>query len=687
MMKKAVFLLLIFMFPFFSFSQKINNCGHIIIETNTDKSFKYIENKNTYQVIVNNMVLEGNSLLETTNGYLTITNLEENVPSKIRLYNANGELLFIKDYKQVINLITSENKYYVAFYNAGYLTVLNIQSLKEFKYASSLIFNIDNDGNPAYGNNIDNTLFYKNTNYKFENQLSKLLFFNDKLIVFTTDKMYLIENGVSQLVYTFNSRFFDAAVYNNKLYFVNRIENKEGFIFTLFETANFNEFVELQKENYNFNSISEPSLIYDTLKNKGYLHEPIRGPIRYNENNVQYPIGNSYAEIQDYGSPQYLHPGVDFLGNPNENVYAVKAGVVKAILTTSGSLHWRIAISNNATSGESVGYLYAHTNQYSIPYLVGDIVSQGSVVGTLVEWPIYNFTHCHFARIQASGATWDGNWWTINNPLIDVTNIVDNTTPVFMNAIGSNKFAIRKKANGSYIQPDSVYGNVEFITKIYDQVNSTWKLDVYKLRYSMHPFDNANNIIFDNLAFTYDMPLDEYITNNYTTLCLNTIYSRDVSCFSIGNYDDRDYYQIVTNSNGDDSISSADQLCSFNTVLYPDGQYYFKVTAWDASNNVKSDSMLIHIKNHSNKIDESALNKAIVSIFPNPNHGKFNLIFSDKTMNDVSISIIDVLGNVVSEKSYNSINNMIDISKQPKGIYFLKIKGLQINKTFKVVYN
>ena len=56
-------------------------------------------------------------------------------------------------------------------------------------------------------------------------------------------------------------------------------------------------------------------------------------------------------------------------------------------------------------------------------------------------------------------------------------------------------------------------------------------------------------------------------------------------------------------------------------------------------------------------------------------------------MNDVSISIIDVLGNVVSEKSYNSINNMIDISKQPKGIYFLKIKGLQINKTFKVVYN
>ena len=183
------------------------------------------------------------------------------------------------------------------------------------------------------------------------------------------------------------------------------------------------------------------------------------------------------------------------------------------------------------------------------------------------------------------------------------------------------------------------------------------------------------------------MPLDEYITNNYTTLCLNTIYSRDVSCFSIGNYDDRDYYQIVTNSNGDDSISSADQLCSFNTVLYPDGQYYFKVTAWDASNNVKSDSMLIHIKNHSNKIDESALNKAIVSIFPNPNHGKFNLIFSDKTMNDVSISIIDVLGNVVSEKSYNSINNMIDISKQPKGIYFLKIKGLQINKTFKVVYN
>lgn len=686
-MKKSVFYLIISMIPVFSFSQKINNYGHIIIESNANKSFKFNEKNNSYQILVNNMVLEGNSLYETNNGYLTITNLEENVPSKIKLYNAEGELLFNKEFKQVINLTISENKKYAAFYNTGYLTVLNIQNQSENKYPASLIFNIDNEGNPVYGSISDNFIFYKNKNDDINEPLSKLIFFNNKLIIFTSNKMFLIENGVKQLVYTFNNRFFDATVYNNKIYFVNRAENKEGFIFTLFETDNFKEFIELQKEIYNFNNIPEPNLLNDTFQLKGNLHEPIRGPIRYNENNVQYPIGNSYGEIQDYGSPQYLHPGVDFLGNPNENVYAVRAGVVKAILTTSGSYHWRIAISNNATSGSSVGYLYAHTNENSIPYLVGDMVTQGAIVGTLVEWPGYNFTHCHFARIQASGATWDGNWWTTNNPLIDVTNIVDNTPPVFLNAISNNKFAIRKKSNGAYLQPDSVYGNVEIITKIYDQVNSAWKLDVYKIRYSMHPFDNANNILFNNLAFTYDMPLDEYITNNYTTLCLNTIYSHDASCFSIGNYDDRDYYQIVTNSNGDDTITSADQLCSFNTTLYPDGQYYFKVSAWDASNNLKSDSMLIHIKNHSNKINELDEHNSIVSILPNPNSGKFILSLYDKTVNNFSIKIFDILGNLVYEKQSNAIINQIDISKQHKGIYFININGENINKTIKVIYN
>ncbi len=691
-MKKFHLIVLVIIFPFQIYSQKINNCGHIISKSNHDISFQVVENSNNLKVKVNNLLLDGNNLYETSNGYLTLTNLEENIPSIINIYDNNGKLLFLQKYNQVINLLISENKKYAVFYNCGNITTLHIQNFSETKYPSSLVFNIDNDGNPAYGDNSGKTLYYKNNKYSFENNLSKLVFFNKDLIVFTSDKMYCIHKGENKLVYSFNTKFFDASVINNKLYYVNRIENKDGFIFTLFETTDLKEFFEIQKEVYHFNSEmpfqNNDGQYSDSNNADGYLHEPIRGPINYFDNNVLYSIGNSYGEIQDFGNlPYYLHPGVDILGNPNQNVYAVMGGVVKTISTINGIHHWRIAISNTNTTNESVGYVYGHLNQASIPYLIGDIVSQGAIIGTLIEWPNYNFTHCHFARILDSGATWNGNWWTTSNPLVDFTNMLDSTPPVFLNVIDSNKFALRKKTNGTYIQPDSVYGNIEVISKIYDLANSNWKIDVYKIRYSMHPVNDYNNILFDSLAFIYDMPLDEYINNIYTTLCLNTIYSRDSTCFSDGDFETRDYYQIVTNSNGDDTITDGDSLCSFNTGLFPDGKYYFKITAWDASNNVKADSMLIHIKNYGNNIGEMVGINSSIKVYPNPNHGVFSIQLSNCPIENYDICITDALGNEIIEKKCSNGNSCMDfdLSDKPKGIYFALIKSNSLNNNLKII--
>jgi murein DD-endopeptidase MepM/ murein hydrolase activator NlpD len=680
------------LFPLLVFCQEINNCGHIINKSDNDAPFQVTEQNNNCQIKVKNLSLPGNGFRETFNGYLTINCYEKNVPSTLYLFDYSGNLLFSISYKQIINLVVSANKKYAAFYDSGNTVVFDIAKLKESSYPSSIIFSVDDNGNPAYVSTEGNTLHYLNSRYDFDAAVYKLIFHQNELIVFTADKMYLIDNKKAELLYSFDSRFFDAASISGKLYFVNRSQNTKGFVFTLYETGDLIDFKEIQQEAYFFNA--EAFLNNTSVSNEntgdpdGYLHEPIRGPINYSGNNVLYPIGNSYGEIQDYGlGGLYLHPGVDFMGSANQSVYAVKSGVVKAIITTSGNLHWRIAISNTVTSGQSTGYLYAHLNQSSIPFIVGDVVSQGTVVGTLVQWPSYSFTHCHFARIQASGTTWDGNWWTTNNPLIDVTNIVDNSAPVFLNAIGSNKFALRRKADGVYIQPDSVYGNVEVITKIYDLVNCAWMIDVYKIRYSMYPQGNPGNVMFDNLAFKYDMPLDEYINNIYTLMCLNTIYSRDGTCFSIGDYEDRIYYQIITNSNGDDTITDGDRLCYFNTNLYPDGLYWFKVTAWDATNNQKSDSMLIWIKNQTNAIVESAGNESMVNIFPNPNNGKFYLEFPSK-IDEAVYHVFDILGNKISESDITKSANKVyfDISAQPKGIYILNVKGKNYNKIFKIIH-
>ena len=60
-------------------------------------------------------------------------------------------------------------------------------------------------------------------------------------------------------------------------------------------------------------------------------------------------LGNSYGEYQFYGGSPYYHPGIDILGQDGDSVFAVKSGYVKAVLTTSASLHWRVAIGDSAS--------------------------------------------------------------------------------------------------------------------------------------------------------------------------------------------------------------------------------------------------------------------------------------------------------------------------------------------------
>ncbi len=73
-----------------------------------------------------------------------------------------------------------------------------------------------------------------------------------------------------------------------------------------------------------------------------------------------------------------------------------------------------------------------------------------------------------------------------------------------------------------------------------------------------------------------------------------------------------------------------------------------------------------------------------ISIFPNPTKGIINLktAFSEKTQ----IEIFDVLGKRVYKSEQAPFEFTIDLSEQPKGVYFLKANsGNKISKTQKIV--
>jgi 3',5'-cyclic AMP phosphodiesterase CpdA len=81
-------------------------------------------------------------------------------------------------------------------------------------------------------------------------------------------------------------------------------------------------------------------------------------------------------------------------------------------------------------------------------------------------------------------------------------------------------------------------------------------------------------------------------------------------------------------------------------------------------------------------------NNFVFKIIPNPNSGLFRLYMKDVPENDIEIKIMDMKGKTVRHfnmKNSGLIDTEIDLSKESKGIYFIKVKGKNFSKIEKLV--
>ncbi len=676
MKKFFMILILLFSVCLLSADISLNKYGHIERSESQSSAKYYIEN-GEYYIDIDGNTLIGNSLFEIENGYLTLITIEENVPTWLRIYDKNGNLRSEKTFKKVINLTTSENKKYSAFFNGENLVVLDNITFKQKKYTASVVFDIAKIGIPIFADK-NGKIHYKNIIYNLPEFPQKIIFFQNEPLIFTSKKAFTIEDGLKEEL-NFSGNFFDAEVIDIKLYFVEKIRENEDICFNLYRT---NDLINIEK--------LDEKVLY---RNLNRTHEPILAPLNYGALNYPFPVGNSYGEIQQYGYNPYLHPGVDFLGDDYQEVYAVHDGFVKAVLTTGGDPYWRVAIANEDVSTETEGYLYAHLNEDSIVHTVGDSVTAGDLLGTLYPWGWYDFTHIHFARLQDEGVQWFGNWWTIDNPHIDVTNIQDTIPPIFENAQEFNLFAFRD-INGDYLEPFDLSGEFDIIAKCHDIENSDWRIDIWDISFSLHPIDAPDSTVYEQFSFAFDMPIDTYFSNYWTDIVLNTIYSRDATCYSIGNYDEREYYHIITNSNGDSLITEEDEAEIFDSTDFLDGAYWLKVTARDASLNTTVDSMIIYFDNGISSTEEVIVNSDIYLFqnYPNPfkpsgagRSPETTIQFTAEYAENAEIIIYNIQGqkvktfsNLQIDKSPNQqiIWDGTDQNNQPvsTGIYFYKLR-------------
>jgi hypothetical protein len=316
--------------------------------------------------------------------------------------------------------------------------------------------------------------------------------------------------------------------------------------------------------------------------------EGIRWPFGSGDESL--PLGNNYGEYQFYGGSPYFHPGIDIMQFAGSPVYAVKAGVVKAVLTTSGDYHWRVAVGDSAGSDWCDGWLYAHLERYTIPVQVGDTVQVGDYLGDLVWWPVAGFHHLHFVKIRNEGANWWSDWMFIANPLDELTPIDEPDVPVIEDARVGAKFAFCYNNTHLYFDPGTpVSGPVDIISKIYDKtLHAYWRLIPYRIEYSIFndrvSYGPVLSFIFTDTLFWYEN--------------VHVVYQEDEVCQTQGDYDFREYYFIVTNTDGDSVVEGSDRFVGWNTQDFPNGTYWVKVTASDRYGNTDSDSMQVEVENY-----------------------------------------------------------------------------------------
>ncbi len=364
--------------------------------------------------------------------------------------------------------------------------------------------------------------------------------------------------------------------------------------------------------------------------------------------NEAHPIGNTYEEYQDYGGDPYLHPGADMLAPDKTPVFSVSGGVVKAVLTISAEYHWRIAVGDSDTTGPSEGWLYAHLIQNSIPFAVGDSVHAMDFLGELVPWPVSNFTHCHFVKISDSGRTWSMPWDAVFNPLEVLRPNTDVEPPVFHPAKGKDTLAFCVNESSMYLDPFALVGKVDIIAKVGDHLgHPDWECSPYRLDYEVLSLPSGNRVLGPIHTTTFSHIIPAYTGTAQMT---HVLYKNDQTCNSEGDYNNRDFFLILTNSDGDSLLELSDADSSLDTARFNDGPYRIVVRAYDAGGNVTSAGMDVEFVNGVTNVVKVEAPPAAFHLrqnFPNPFNGSTTFDYETAQPGQLFWSIFDLAGRAV----------------------------------------
>ena len=245
----------------------------------------------------------------------------------------------------------------------------------------------------------------------------------------------------------------------------------------------------------------------------------------------------------------------------------------------------------------------------------------------------------------------------------------------------SDLWLIKTDANGN-IEWDNTYGDTELPEQGYSVIQSG---DEYIITGFAKP-EYETSIQYDVWILKTDIDGNEIWNKTYgdieddrsydikPTLDNNFIIAGFTDSYGAGNYDmwllkiDNEGDTLWTKTIGDEYLNRARSVIQISDGSYviagdkyaglDDGEYNYYLAKLDPEGDVE--------------INEKIQTEDNFICYPNPTTGIFNLKASERPL---SVEITDVSGQIIyTSQIQNFKTSQIDISNQPKGIYFIKIQ-------------
>ncbi len=298
-------------------------------------------------------------------------------------------------------------------------------------------------------------------------------------------------------------------------------------------------------------------------------------------------LGNNYGAFQDYDGSPYYHDGLDILASRGAAVYAVEGGVVQVVVDDGeGGLYSGVMIGQSGDGG--LGFDYWHLESSSLAVREGDVVSRGDYLGDLVVWPVDGFHHVHFNRVRGDGDPW--SWSTpVENPLSELRPNTDTSDPTVEHSSQGPLIYFCTNESSNYLQPKSLTGVVDVVAGLSDTYNGgSWELAPFEFR--LEVADTAGNVVFERSSRLAGDLGDK-------ATMLQVFYKDDNVANSQGDYNNREYFFVLTNNDGDGLIEASDRHEGWDTTKHPDGPYQVKVIVEDMSRNSVSANVSVCVDN------------------------------------------------------------------------------------------